>query len=538
MDDTPTNKAKPTRAVGHVPLAPLDHDEYDALADLFLGEGGYAPTPMGRGVGSGREGSQAGDGLSHRTHTPVLHLTGLGDDGALGEDSAAGDGGADDACRPAAAGSRVLETLRATDDRAAELLAALLSGDEAPACGPGGRGEITRGAMPGVAVEVVVLGHLPVRASLWARQYACSCARDRGEVVALIRAAAGTTAVDLVTGGAPVRAPGCADLGSALSCVHSLADRVVMRVDEASEPGLLERPEVGTITILTGADEAAVVASYRLVKTLDASLGELFGEGGGPALRLAVMGAGREQALDARAKLRSAVETFISRPVEIVIGAGRIDATGTTSIYREAVAHPASRIIEGLVEAARADRDAARGTEETGDASPVHAPAPHAAVIEPKPLPVPAPKNEVHGVCEKEEHASGRAGAGGGLCELVPGLRAIEARCPGSPGVEMAVDDLGRLHLLACDADTRDALGRLYGAQSWARDHLALLLRAEPGLAMPSADRGSESEAVMHLITPEPAAVRELYDTPVRVYALARVRLGRVVAQVATALNG
>ena len=41
----------------------------------------------------------------------------------------------------------------------------------------------------------------------------------------------------------------------------------------------------------------------------------------------------------------------------------------------------------------------------------------------------------------------------------------------------------------------------------------------------------------LHLIAHEPAALRGLYDTPVRMYALARVRVGGVIAQVATPLN-
>jgi len=31
---------------GHLRLASIDHEEYDALADLFLGDGGFAPEPI------------------------------------------------------------------------------------------------------------------------------------------------------------------------------------------------------------------------------------------------------------------------------------------------------------------------------------------------------------------------------------------------------------------------------------------------------------------------------------------------------------
>ncbi|CAN0591206.1 unnamed protein product [Laminaria digitata] len=101
----------------------------------------------------------------------------------------------------------------------------------------------------------------------------------------------------------------------------------------------------------------------------------------------------------------------------------------------------------------------------------------------------------------------------------------------------MCTDDDGLLHLLVCDADCEGALERLYTAQNWARDHLGLLLRVEPGLRFPSSDSRAETDAVMHLISHEPSVLRSIYDTPVRMYALARVRVGGVIAQVATALN-
>lgn len=573
MNDSGSGNTSDGNERGHIRLVPLDHDEYDALADLFLGEGGYAPVPAGRGSNPGASGapdqrsSRPGTDPatpaspaspapppSHTTHTPVLHLTHTLDEASIdGHEHEDTDRGSD--------ATRVLETLRETDDQASALLAELMDeherrerDDEASATTP------TTSAQ-GAAIELVVLGHLPVRASLWARQYACSCARERNEVVALIRAAAGSTGVDLITGATPIGAPGSDapglgelsrdDLGSALATVRQVADRVILRVDEASEPALLGCPEVETITILTGADEAAVVASYRLAKTLDASLSELFEHGHGPRLKLAVMGAGRDQANDALAKLRSAVETFISRPIEIVVGAGRIDATGTTSIYRDSVAHRATHIIEGLTRAAPVGAQHASEIEPKPESQPQYMPASSAEAV-PRSEPPSEPPSELGAQSNPvpgrepateatprrhDAHSTDSPRVHEGLSALIPGLRAIEARCPASPGVELAIDDHGCLHLLACDWDTHDALRRLYGAQSWARDHLALLLRAEPGLTIPSADRGAQSEATMHLITPEPSAVRALYDTPVRVYALARVRMGRVVAQVATALN-
>jgi len=120
---------------------------------------------------------------------------------------------------------------------------------------------------------------------------------------------------------------------------------------------------------------------------------------------------------------------------------------------------------------------------------------------------------------------------------LIPGLAPIEARCPKAPGVELAIDEHGELHLLVSDADTEDVMNRLLAAQSWAKNNFGLLVRAEPNLAMPSTDRDADTDAAMHLISIDPRSVHEIYDTPVHVYALARVKVGRIIAQVATPVN-
>lgn len=487
-------------------LVAIDHDEYDALADLFLGGGDLAP-----------DSADESDEPDHRTHTPVLHLA--GDDEPAGVET---DG---DGHGPIG----VIESLEKTGEHASTLMAELLA--EHGAIDPSDRVALVR--MPEPKVELVVLGHLPVRATLWARQYACSSARHRDEVVGLVRAASGSTAIDLITGQDPIAAEGTAGLEGAIETLHERADRVMLRVDERHEPELLERPEVETITVLTGGDEAAVVASYRLVKTIEASLRERFEHHDLLKLRIAVMGATHEQGEDAREKLQNAVDSFIPHPVEVVIGAGRIDATGTTNIYRDSRAHSATRIIDGLVALAHPDEapPAPRVQTRAVDLDSIHA-----KPLEHDGFDLDAQELAQASAAPRSTPAAS-ACVGDGLCALIEGVRAIETRCPKAPGVEMGTDDDGRLHLLVCDADSRDALSRLYTAQSWARDHLGLLLRAEPGLRFPDSDPRAESDAVMHLISREPAALRSMYDTPVRMYALARVRVGGVVAQVATPLN-
>ena len=305
MDGTDFGQSEPGREGASFELAPIEHEEYDALADLFLGGGEYAPQaieeihvpiesmktveePDSEQIDEAIE--EAVDEAdeeatpNHTTHTPILQLAQYEEDHLSQDD-------AELTARQQFATAQLLETLDATDAHATELLRAFVEADDetmligseyesgfepslTDADASDQDDEIELILMPDPTVEIVVLGHLPVRATLWARQYACSRAKSLGETIALIRAASGSTSVDLITDGGSVSVQSFDDLESAIDSVSSLADRVVIRVDESNEPELLDRPEIEEITVLTGADEAAVVASYRLIKTLDATLGE------------------------------------------------------------------------------------------------------------------------------------------------------------------------------------------------------------------------------------------------------------------------
>jgi len=399
-------------------------------------------------------------------------------------------------------------------------------------------------------IEVVLLGHLPVRATLWVRQYACSVARETGETVALIRAASGSTAVDLIDGKHAPKTKPAVSIQHALEKAAHLADRVILRVDESAEPDLLERPEIDQLTILTGADETAVVASYRLIKTLTASWD--WDDANAPTLRMAVMGGSRAQSTDARAKLTRAVESFLDRQIEIVISAGRIDATGTMNLYRDDLAHPATHILDGLIEGAMADLDdepvdwAEEDTAEpqamleSADRSPIdllREDIDALETLESLTRRVRAESPAVPAEVESEEPMSETTPRRHDtLSGLIPGLSVIESRCPSAPGVELATDIRGRVHMVVDDGGA-DPLGRLFNAKAWVRDHLQLLMRAEPSIAMPSSDPLADAEPTMHLLAEHPREYMSVYPTTVRVYAMATVRVGHTVARVATPIN-
>ena len=103
----------------------------------------------------------------------------------------------------------------------------------------------------------------------------------------------------------------------------------IVRVDQAAEPELLNLENLASVTLLTGADDPAVVASYQLIKGLKGKSGE-----SGPALKLVIMGADDAKAEEAERSLRRATSTFLSRPIDAAVRVAKIGSSMAVQIFR------------------------------------------------------------------------------------------------------------------------------------------------------------------------------------------------------------
>ncbi len=396
---------------------------------------------------------------------------------------------------------------------------------------------------PRARVEAVMLGHLPVRAGIWVRQYAASVADAAHAPVALLRQSRDTTTLDLVGPGSGRELEGLGSLEEAIDSARSVCARWIVRVDEVDEPGLTDSPEVDDVTVLTGADEAAVVASYRLVKSLGGDWDSKFGDEEGPGLRLAIMGSESEQAAAAGEKLERAARAFLRRPVHVSARVPRIGANASVSVYRGS----SSLTTEQMIARIRGQRAEPRLRLARDDDAGSHRPAPPAAtrdervpeiVVRPQggvaaPSAPVTPEPSTPRV--EQSRLAPRLPL---LSSLIPGLTGLEARCPKAGSVELAADSRGMLHLLAASGeDPTQPVDRLLAASAWAREHLPLLLRAETALAMPSADRDESAGFTLHLVTRHPKLVRPLLDADVRVHLLTEVEVDGKTARVTTELN-
>ena len=134
----------------------------------------------------------------------------------------------------------------------------------------------------------------------------------------------------------------------------------------------------------------------------------------------------------------------------------------------------------------------------------------------------------------------------GALALLLEGLRPVSVLCPYAPGVELALDPAGGLHLLVRtepedgeDSEQR-ALSQLLVAGSWVEAHAMLLGPALAQAGAPAAFARPMHESckpALHLFTDRPKRSRRLLETDVRVHLLARVSIGGQSGWYCTELN-
>lgn len=503
-----------------------DPAAFDALADLFLGSNGSVAAhdaAMGvapRGMrGSAGGGSSVGAGATNQEAAaaptaPGVHVGREGPRLVLVNDL----NPAREVCpEPGSAGAG--PTPRARRERAARGVA---GEDE------GGSGGMSRG------VEVVILGHLPVMASAWASQYARHAADRVQGPVAVARVSGGRVRIEMVppaggvvggvVGGLAeargLEAGAARDLDAALSLIRETARRVIVFGEGVLEERAARAQGVSRVTLLSSGDEAGVVAAYGIVKRLAGAIGDR-AEGEGPVLHVAVMGAPPARADYVLDRLERACRTFLRLPLRRDTCIARI---GGGPVGVEVYDGPLDAPVEDLVAMLAVGEVGGPAFESVGTEGapgPETAPAQYAA---PSATP-PSPLSDVASDVGAERCGDGASAPDGLLSDLVcAGLGTLEARCPGAPEVEIALDESGVLHVLAraeAYAEPGRALVRLATAAGWAWANRRVLgLTRAPGGPMID-----ESAAVVsHLFTDQPARWRGLLDAPIRMHVMLPAR--------------
>lgn len=414
----------------------------------------------------------------------------------------------------------------------------------------GGESPIARA--PRIAALLVV--NLPVFSGPWVDQAAAHLASQRGPT-ALLRRREGQISLDLFATRdvqqAAARATGAApaDLASIVECCRSAVAQWVVEIrpeDAGSAPGPGACDE---LILISGADEAAVVAAFGQIKRLDAVWRSR-------PIGLVVAGSEQEAARRAAERIVQACRNSLELDVEL-----RGIVPRMQPIASRPVAHLEERgdpltVLAGVLSQPRvepADRRAPAAQSESESPTAPVAPAAPRVALRPRPVPA-APLPSVAAAHPPHERMlrpttpSGRSGEAmrgadeplaapavrpaapaRTLTDLVPGLKGMDLFCPRAEGIEFAFDSNGRLHALV-EEDSESALARLHVACDWAGEHYSLLSRLNPFLAAPGGARGPE--VIAHLFTSRARERRHLADGSWRVHILVRdpTDAGRIAA--------
>ncbi|MHC4100546.1 MAG: serine/threonine-protein kinase, partial [Planctomycetota bacterium] len=370
-------------------------------------------------------------------------------------------------------------------------------------------------------IELVVVGSLPVRATRWLVPYADAGGRDGGPT-GLIRLDDEAATLQVLQAGHELPGERWASLGEAIADLAGHVARWVVRPALDVTPGDLAAVGCRRITILSSANEGAIVDAYQRIKSL-VEAARASG-GGPPALALAVLGAERRRAERMQQQLSRTTKTFLE--VELPLAAcvqrmeSGVEATERLTFsgepkpplrsvlrwIRDATA--AAEPVPTTVMEAPTDELQAVGGSEFPD-EPRAEPEPSDAVrLVPKPGARVEPKEPAPAAEPDDE------GVPVPLASYIEGVTPLDVRCPGHERLELGIDPAGRLQVIA----RQERLRELHVVEAWARAHRELIGKACPGHWIDPA-----AGTVCHVFTDEPAALADLHGSALRLHVLAPV---------------
>jgi hypothetical protein len=363
------------------------------------------------------------------------------------------------------------------------------------------------------SIELLLPAHLPVQGGLWLVPYA---GREAGAgTVVLVRMHEETVDVAIIGAGS-IDLFGCTSMEEVLERTAKSDVHWIVQPPVDADPTSLLHCDADTVTLLSGADQAAVVGAYRLLKGLITSAGddETF-----PAMRLVVVGAEDKAATDAASRIVQTAELQLEVSVDV---GPALPAMGSSCNVVSQVSFSRESNVVDLMGRIRNAHDAEEQLKTTERLE-------HPAVKEQAEVASEKTVEKPVYVVEnttREEESSIKIEMD--YASYIDGLLAIAPRCPEHEHVELAVDTDGRLHVLSDANDLRDASI----VSSWIVRHRALVAMACGGLKL-----DETLTPVQHLFTDDAVSVADLHGTDLRMHLLAEIVVGEQASMFCTPLN-
>ena len=381
----------------------------------------------------------------------------------------------------------------------------------------------------------LLLGHLPIRAGLW-RLPAARLLLPEASRIVVAREDEQELVVECIGDGFDPVATNL--IPSCCACV--------MVPPSGASPELVADLDADRLAIITGGDQAAVVAAYALIKGLSVPL-EV-------PVELIIVGQEEGEAAATAERLADAVVRHLGRVVDYrgVISAIGADTgltqsrmlprpmDGLLTIAREARGgvspdhQPDSEARHRVVNAAGQDSSLPEHVSPEFEADSIAVPMRDSerVVLEPLPVasqdqipPVTAPINPEAQVqrspletMDRDKPFRGVEGSrepqqAMSLCDHLPGLSVLGFRCPDHDSAEFALDETGALHLVVSASDS----GGIPAIIGWTLRHWSLLGEVISGLP------GQSVEPMVHVLSQDAQLLIGLRDTPWQTHLLVPV---------------
>ena len=375
---------------------------------------------------------------------------------------------------------------------------------------------------PRPRIECLVPGHLPVRASVWFLPCAARLAGadNAGVLIQCEDELAQLTAFG--TAGAS------GDRAALLEGFAQHARRWFLLPSNDADPGGYASLGVDRITILTGTDQAAVVAAYQTIKSIVAGCGPERGE---LDLGLFIAGSTESAAVEAAERLADTTQQQLGCTLQLRGSMHQLEAVDS-ALHREHVhlEGGAPRLVADIrqaITAVSSKPPAADPVPVVVPAPPVAPPLAVAEVAEPSPPSIETPVD--HSLSEPTvDFESVEDPPTDELVACVEGLTALPVRCPHHASIELAVDAGGVVQVLGMIEE----LPALLAVQAWAGSHGALL-----ALACRECSIRAEASPEVHVFAESADVLAPLHGTSLRLHVLMTVEIGPHRTRHATALS-
>jgi len=368
------------------------------------------------------------------------------------------------------------------------------------------------------SIELLLPAHLPVKGGLWIVPYA---GREAGQGLSMLVRMHEETIDVAAIGNGHFDFSECNSIEDVIERIDVPISNWIVQPPSNADPTSLLHCDADRVTLLSGADQAAVVGAYRLLKGLIAAMGE---NECLPPLRLVIVGTEERAASDAASRIVQTAHHQLD--VQIEVGQPLPAMRSTNNVISQ-VSFPRLRNVVDLMASLRLEVTPSDEVETTVSELQPEGALPITPRFEPKdPLPRMTPEQDEQQM--KEVFTVEPQEQKNDFASYVDGLLSISPRCPEHEHIELAVDSDGKLHILAHANDLRDAAI----VSAWSMKHQVLLSMACGGIEL-----DASVQPVQHLFTADAVAVADLQGSGLRLHLLTDVEVQGNVGAFSTPLN-